>query len=150
MFCVVRPAAVRGEEHDAPLAGAFSSVPFHPLPPGTRFDTRNPENSLFRLRPNPKSFAMVTEDEVDESEGIEAGEAAVPSRRSRGMCMTSELFQVGVPDTARIASSGLLLDATLCSAYCGPCDVYGGIPILGVEYERFTVSVVEVYGLALS
>ena len=172
MFCVVRPATVRGEEDAAPLAGAFSSVPFHPLSPGVRVDTRNPDSRLFRLRPDPASFEMVGEDTVEaggekeeEKEEEEGGSlsaaaaaaaaavtisSAVPSRRSRGMRMTSQLFQVGVPATARIESSGLLLDAVLGTAYCGPCDVYGGVAILGRAYERFTVAVVEVYGLALT
>jgi uncharacterized membrane protein YgcG len=173
MFCVVRPVAVRGEEDAAPLAGAFSSVPFHPLSPGVRIDTRNPDSRLFRLRPDPASFEMVEEDavevgaeggeETEEEEEKEGGSlpsssssaamtisSAVPSRRSRGMRMTSQLFQVGVPATARIESSGLLLDTVLGTAYCGPCDVYGGVAILGRAYERFTVAVVEVYGLVLT
>ena len=142
MFCVVRPVCAAGDEKSAPLVGAFSSRPFSPNESSMRTNSGNPEIILFRLRPDPTAFEIVNEND--------SGDAMELSPWSRSANFTSELFQIGIPKSARIASSGLLLDAALNTAMCGPCDVFGGAPALGPEYEEFTVGAVEVYGLYLS
>lgn len=139
---IVRPA------NETCLIGVMLSCSWRPT--GLSVDRRNPQCVLFRLNGKEDSmkwninYKMKEHADVHGEEGPEGGVSNVDQRIVN---TTSEFLQIGISNT--INQSGLYLDNKLNVGYAGTCDIFSGGRAYRKEGEdeKFSVGVVELYGL---